>query len=154
MQKTASVASLFRPCLMMKSFFCLKAKNGLGRFALSAVPRYKWNIAIIRTPTTNESDVHMYHAACKIEFQPFNRSYSQLTFFVFCNEQMKNVSCEYDRLSEKMKNVSCEYDRLNCWNSTLQAAWYIRQVCWTWLFDISFIIPGYVFCESNLRYDY
>ena len=23
----------------------------------------------------------MYHAACKVEFQPFNRSYSQLTFF-------------------------------------------------------------------------
>ena len=26
------------------------------------------------------------------------------------------------------KNVSCEYDRLNGWNSTLQAAWYIRHV--------------------------
>ena len=25
----------------------------------------------------------MYHAACKAEFQPFNRSYSQLTFFNF-----------------------------------------------------------------------
>ena len=25
----------------------------------------------------------MYHAACKVEFQPFNRSYSQLTFFNF-----------------------------------------------------------------------
>ena len=25
----------------------------------------------------------MYHAACKVEFQPFNRSYSQLTFFIF-----------------------------------------------------------------------
>ena len=23
----------------------------------------------------------MYHAACKVEFQPFTRSYSQLTFF-------------------------------------------------------------------------
>ena len=23
----------------------------------------------------------MYHGACKVEFQPFNRSYSQLTFF-------------------------------------------------------------------------
>ena len=38
----------------------------------------------------------MYHAACKVEFQPFNRSYSQLTFF---NVFQKNfdVSCEYDR---------------------------------------------------------
>ena len=25
----------------------------------------------------------MYHAACKVEFQPFNRWYSQLTFFNF-----------------------------------------------------------------------
>ena len=25
----------------------------------------------------------MYHAACKVEFQPFKRSYSQLTFFNF-----------------------------------------------------------------------
>ena len=25
----------------------------------------------------------MYHAACKVEFQPFNRSYLQLTFFNF-----------------------------------------------------------------------
>ena len=38
------------------------------------------------------------------------------------------------------KNVSCEYDRLNCWNSTLQAAWYIKHVRRTCLFYISFII--------------
>ena len=25
----------------------------------------------------------LYHAACKVEFQPFNRSYSQLTFTQF-----------------------------------------------------------------------
>ena len=25
----------------------------------------------------------MYHVACKVEFQPFNQSYSQLTFFIF-----------------------------------------------------------------------
>ena len=25
----------------------------------------------------------LYHAACKVEFQPFNWSYSQLTFFIF-----------------------------------------------------------------------
>ena len=41
---------------------------------------------------------------------------------------------------KKLKNVSCEYNRLNRWNSTLQAAWYIRhvrsynryQVCFLW----------------------
>ena len=48
---------------------------------------------------------------------------------------------------EKLKNVSCEYNRLNGWNSTLQAAWYIRHVriiwfLWTrptiWLLILSF----------------
>ena len=29
----------------------------------------------------------MYHAACKVEFQPFKRSYSQLTFFNFFSPQ-------------------------------------------------------------------
>ena len=36
---------------------------------------------------------------------------------------------------KKLKNVSCEYNRLNGWNSTLQAAWYIRSVriiCLLW----------------------
>ena len=28
---------------------------------------------------------------------------------------------------KKLKNASCEDDRLNGWNSTLQAAWYIRH---------------------------
>ena len=47
----------------------------------------------------------------------------------------------------KLKNVSCEYGRSNGWNSTLQAAWYIRHVriiwfLWTkrtkWLLILSF----------------
>ena len=61
----------------------------------------------------------MYHAACKVEFQPFKRLYSQLTFFNFLH-------------IKKLKNVSCEYDRLNGLNSTLQAAWYIRHVRIIW----------------------
>ena len=28
------------------------------------------------------SETLMYHAACKVEFQPFNQLYSQLTFFI------------------------------------------------------------------------
>ena len=56
----------------------------------------------------------MYHAACKVEFQPFKRSYSQLTFSTF-------IKGRYFIL--KVKNVSCEYDRLNGWNSILQAAY-------------------------------
>ena len=27
------------------------------------------------------NETRVYHAACKVEFRPFNRSYSQLTFF-------------------------------------------------------------------------
>ena len=36
---------------------------------------------------------------------------------------------------KKLKNASCEFNRLNGWNSTLQAAWYIRRVritCFLW----------------------
>ena len=39
-----------------------------------------------------------------------------------------------------LKNVNCEYDRLNDWNSTLEAAWYIRHVRWASLFYTSYII--------------
>ena len=35
-------------------------------------------------------------------------------------------------LYKKLKNVSCEYNGLNGWNSTLQAAWYIRRVRIIW----------------------
>ena len=34
----------------------------------------------------------MYHAACKVEFQPFKRSYSQLTFFNL-KKKKKNSTC-------------------------------------------------------------
>ena len=44
------------------------------------------------------------------------------------------------KLYKKLKNVSSECDRLNGWNSTLQAAWYIRHVGWTCLLYISFMI--------------
>ena len=47
----------------------------------------------------------MYHAACKVEFNHSNRSYSQLTFFNFLRK--------YTRISFKLKNVSCGYNRLN-----------------------------------------
>ena len=44
----------------------------------------------------------MYHAACKVEFQPFKRVYSQLTF-------LKKNKLFY----KKLKNVSCEYYHVN-----------------------------------------
>ena len=36
--------------------------------------------------------------------------------------------CVYGIFYKELKNVSCEYNRLNGSNSTLQAAWYIRRV--------------------------
>ena len=110
----------------------------------------------------------MYHAACKVEFQPFNKhvltaDVFQLpqkiyTWYYFLSWKtsavsttvwMVNVSCEYDRYNInvakrqpwkyffKLKNVSCEYDCLNGWNSTLQAAWYIRHVRVVFLWTIN-----------------
>ena len=35
------------------------------------------------TTVYHTSETKMYYAACKFEFHPFNRSYSQLTFFNF-----------------------------------------------------------------------
>ena len=49
----------------------------------------------------------MYHAACKVEFQLFKRSYSQLTFPTFyLKKRFKNVSCENDRL--KVETQLCQ----------------------------------------------
>ena len=39
----------------------------------------------------------MYHAACKVEFQPFTRSYSQLTFF--STFYKKNTTTNYNQRS-------------------------------------------------------
>ena len=41
----------------------------------------------------------MYHAACTVEFQPFNRSYSQLTFFIFfCSEMFSTNALKSNAL--------------------------------------------------------
>ena len=59
-------------------------------------------------------------------------------------------------------NVVCEYDRLNGWNSTLQAAWYIRYVCtiwflWTkrtiWLLILSFTQNNVRACSMFYPYE-
>ena len=51
----------------------------------------------------------------------------------------------------ELKNVSCECDRLNYWNSALQAAWYVRHARWECLLYISLTMQNGV-CELNLRY--
>ena len=52
----------------------------------------------------------MYHAACKVEFWPFNRSYSQMTFFNFFIKSLTFIRSIF--FMRKTKNVSsCEYDR-------------------------------------------
>ena len=61
-----------------------------------------------------------------------------LTADVFCTTQLAKLSFNHSNGRThswrilKLKYVSCEYDRLNGWNSTLQAAWYIRHVRIIW----------------------
>ena len=55
-------------------------------------------------------------------------------------------------LYKKLKNVSCEYDRWNGWNSTLQAAWYIRYVRiirFLWTKRTILLIQGTQFYDKN-----
>ena len=68
-----------------------------------------------------------------------------------------------DRSYKKLKNVSCEYDRVNGWNSTLQAAWYIRHVriiwfLWTkrtvWLLILSFTQNRFKKRKEKIDLDY
>ena len=49
-----------------------------------------------------------YHAACKVEYQPFKRSYSQLTFFNFLYQ------VKYTRYFEVYTYSICESRRLRC----------------------------------------
>ena len=78
-----------------------------------------------------------YHAACKVDFQPFKQ-----VVLIADDFQISSFSTYFF-----IKYVSCEYNRLNGWNSNLQATWYIRRVriiwfSWTkptiWLLILSF----------------
>ena len=58
---------------------------------------------------------------CQYPLRPPSTTFSQIILYLVPRK--------------KLKNVSCEYNRLNGWNSTLQAAWYIRRVriiCFLW----------------------
>ena len=46
----------------------------------------------------------------------------------FSSRVFEHVLLVCSEFYKKLKNVSCEYDRVNGWNSTLQAAWYIRHL--------------------------
>ena len=46
----------------------------------------------------------MYHAACKVEFQPFNQSYSKLTFFNF----FKKTAQAVDNLVSTNKRMAAQ----------------------------------------------
>ena len=59
----------------------------------------------------------MYHAACKVEFHPFKRSYSQLTFFNFkkkktVRSQSKSRSCSVAQ--GEAENQSCIATQKRC----------------------------------------
>ena len=103
----------------------------------SQTPYFNWNIAQARPMSVSNVSRNL-----KSWVWTTHRSYSQLTSKFFW---------------KTLKNVSCEYDRLNGWNSTLQAAWYIRHVCWVCLLYTWYLIYStskYSFCEPNLPYGY
>ena len=52
-----------------------------------------------------------------------------LLFLLWCSdERIYTSQFDFVLFYKKLKNVSCEYDRVNGWNSTLQAACYIRYL--------------------------
>ena len=55
----------------------------------------------------------MYHAACKVDFQPFNRSYSQLAFFNVYSEAREARSAE-PFLFFQGKNHIGSHTRVGC----------------------------------------
>ena len=55
---------------------------------------------------TTAAVLAMYHAACKVEFQPFNRSYSQMTSF-----DLPHILCNYPCIRETwMYNAACKVE--------------------------------------------
>ena len=70
---------------------------------LCKIEYYRNNNHIVRLLIVHKKHIIrtclIYHAAFKVEFQPFKRSYSQLTFFNSKFFKLKNVSCEYDCLN-------------------------------------------------------
>ena len=51
----------------------------------------------------------MYHAACKVEFQPFKRSYSQLTFFNFYKTALQKRENTYNIARRKQQSRGYMY---------------------------------------------
>ena len=82
---------------------------------------------VLRRPTKEYthrySMMHRRLTTAGIEVAPH---YHQLLVESTIYEVLRRISYK------KLKNVRCEYNRLNGWNSTLQAAWYIRRVRIIW----------------------
>ena len=107
-----------------------------------------WAASLGWTSAVTCCDIYReYHAPGPVVFTlsyhayiDFARPITQTVFHMKCNQiQLSFYGVLRSIFYQKLKNVSCEYDRLNGWNSTLQAAWYIRHVRWTCLFYVSFI---------------
>ena len=100
----------------------------------------------------------MYHAACKVEFQLFHRSYSQLTFFSFFNVSHVPRSLQSWVSTNSIRRThswrfSCFYKKLIYWKTPavsttngwlalnfLQAAWCVRRAHWARLYYVPFVI--------------
>ena len=69
----------------------------------------------------------MYHAACKVEFRPFSRSYSQLTFKK--KKKKKSMKCQQGNSSQHEPPLLVFFERkhqlprLSCWPQHHSAVW-------------------------------
>ena len=106
--------------------------------------RGRWVCHIINEiwNTHDQRTCLMFHAAWKVEFQLFNRSYSQLTFFnfLFFNflcKKLKNVSCEYDRWMVELNFASCVVHHTRLYNTPEYVFLWTKPTIWLLIFSFT-----------------
>ena len=96
--------------------------------------------------TPNDHAVYRSHSTSTLRTGAIFYAFDACTRTIFHTYFIRSWKT-YQVFYKNLKNASCEYDRVNGWNSTLQAAWYIRHVrviwfLWTkrtiWLLILSF----------------
>ena len=73
----------------------------------------------------------MYHAACKVEFQPFKRSYSQLTFFNLKKKRRRCWNFDFEPRWSRFPASSSKRWRsaLLCGQRDVKISWRSRVGC-------------------------
>ena len=96
----------------------------------------------------------MYHAACKVEFQPFKRSYSQLTFFNFLWNHLTRVTKSY-LLALGTTQISPFFFLLQCTMYKLQTStrWrFVFMVTCKWMneWTYSLLVPVRIIADGQI----